>query len=76
VIAVCSSSKSGGATVSEFAGGRTWWAHFEFSRMNIGPIMVCNQIEDLMEILESVDLLGRFDLVTSRVMVRDVSARR
>jgi hypothetical protein len=40
--------------------------------MNIGPIILRNQIE---EIRESVDLLAGFDPVSSPVMVPDVSAR-
>jgi hypothetical protein len=44
--------------------------------MNIELTILDNQIEDLMETLESVDLLAGFDLVTSRVKVRAVSARR
>jgi len=30
-------------------GGRTWWAHFEFTRINIEPIILKNKIEDLRE---------------------------
>jgi len=26
--------------------GRTWWAHFEFTRMNIEPIILRKQIEE------------------------------
>jgi hypothetical protein len=32
------------------SGGRTWWAHFDFTRMNIGPIILRNQIEELMNV--------------------------
>ena len=32
-----------------FGGGRTWWAHFEFTRMNIGPTILRKKIEDLRE---------------------------
>jgi len=28
-------------------GGRTWWAHFESTRINIEPIILKNKIEDL-----------------------------
>ena len=28
------------------SGGRTWWAHFEFTRMNIEPIILRKKIED------------------------------
>src|SRR5258708_7050589 len=30
-------------------GGRTWWAHFEFTRINIEPIILRKKIEDLRE---------------------------
>ena len=33
------------------SGGRTWWAHFEFTRINIEPIILRKKIEDY---------LGRF----------------
>ena len=31
------------------SGGRTWWAHFEFTRINIAPIILHKKIEDLRE---------------------------
>jgi len=31
-------------------GGRTWWAHFEFTRMNIEPIILTNEIEELRDV--------------------------
>jgi hypothetical protein len=30
-------------------GGRAWWAHFEFTRINIEPIILRKKIEDLPE---------------------------
>ena len=33
------------------SGGRRWWAHFDFGRMNVGSIIGRNQIEDVMDIL-------------------------
>jgi hypothetical protein len=30
-------------------GGRSWWAHFEFTPMNIEPIILRKKIEDLRE---------------------------
>jgi hypothetical protein len=30
-------------------GGRSWWTHFEFTRINIEPIILCKKIEDLRE---------------------------
>jgi hypothetical protein len=32
------------------SGGRTWWAHFEFTRINIEPIILRNKIEDAREV--------------------------
>jgi hypothetical protein len=29
------------------SGGRTWWAHFEFTRINITPTILPKKIEDL-----------------------------
>jgi len=29
------------------SGGRTWWAPFEFTRINIEPIILKSKIEDL-----------------------------
>ena len=29
------------------SGGRTWWAHFEFTRINIEPIILRKKIEEL-----------------------------
>ena len=34
------------SSVSGLSGGRTWWAHFEFTRMNIGPTILRKKIED------------------------------
>jgi hypothetical protein len=31
------------------SGGRTWWAHFEFTRINIEPIILRKKIEDVRE---------------------------
>jgi len=31
-------------------GGRTWWAHFEFTRINIEPIILRKKIEDLRDV--------------------------
>ena len=30
-------------------GGRTWWAHFEFTRINIEPIILRKKIEEMRE---------------------------
>ena len=34
---------------SALDGGRTWWAHFEFTRINIGPTILRKKIEDVRE---------------------------
>ena len=34
----------------EFAGGRTWWAHINLTRINIEPLTLCNQVEEIPEI--------------------------
>ena len=31
-------------------GGRTWWAHFEFTRINIAPTILPKKIEDAREV--------------------------
>ena len=30
-------------------GGRTWWAHFEFTRINITPTILPKEIEDVLQ---------------------------
>jgi hypothetical protein len=37
------------------SGGRTWWAHLEFTRPNIELTIPRNQIEDLREARVDVD---------------------
>jgi hypothetical protein len=32
-------------------GGRRWWAHFDFTRENIEPTILCNQLEERLEVL-------------------------
>jgi hypothetical protein len=38
-----------GSRLFPVSGGRTWWAHFDFTRINIEPIILKNKIEDLRE---------------------------
>jgi hypothetical protein len=33
-----------------FSGGPTWWAHFEFTRINITPTILRKKIEDAREV--------------------------
>ena len=46
-----------GATTA-LRGGRTWWAHFEFTRINIEPIILRKKIEEILEILEVASFSG------------------
>jgi hypothetical protein len=39
-----------GPEVVGAAGGRSWWAHFEFTRINIEPIVLRKKIEDVREV--------------------------
>jgi len=32
------------------SGGRTWWAHFDFTRINIRPTILRKKIEELMNV--------------------------
>jgi hypothetical protein len=32
------------------SGGRTWWAHFEFTRIHITPTILPKKIEDLRQL--------------------------
>ena len=41
-----------------------WWAHFEFTRINITPTIFPKKIEDLLEILESAWLSAIVDQMT------------
>jgi hypothetical protein len=36
--------------ITALRGGRTWWAHFEFTRINIAPIILRKKIEDEREV--------------------------
>jgi hypothetical protein len=43
-------ARPGGARPYKRAcGGRTWWAHFEFTRINTTPTILYKKIEDLHE---------------------------
>jgi len=35
-------------------GGRTWWAHFEFTRINVEPTILRKKIEDWREVCASM----------------------
>jgi hypothetical protein len=35
-------------------GGRTWWAHHEFTRINIDRIILSNQIEEFLNVADRI----------------------
>ena len=37
-------------SIRSASGGRTWWAHFEFTRINITPTILLKKIEDLRQL--------------------------
>jgi hypothetical protein len=43
-------------------GGRTWWAHFEFTRINIEPIILRKKIEDFLKVAVFSLLVEEFEL--------------
>ena len=43
-----------GSPLRVYGGGRTWWARFAFTRINIAPTILCRKIEDLGETRFSV----------------------
>jgi hypothetical protein len=49
----------GPARLSPANGGRSWWAHFEFTRINIEPIILRKKIEDLRGVGASSRLAAR-----------------
>ena len=68
----CQTRRSGEASLearqpsglaSALDGGRTWWAHFEFTRINIEPTILRKKFEDVREgarvYVRSTLVLGR-----------------
>jgi hypothetical protein len=49
---------------SALDGGRTWWAHFEFTRINIGPTILRKKIE------------GFFNVTVFSLLVDEIELRR
>ena len=43
-------------------GGRAWWAHFEFTRINIAPTILPKKIEDAREVSAIVGVRAAADL--------------
>jgi len=42
-------------------GGRTWWAHFEFTRINIAPTILRKKMEENPDILWTESFLAIID---------------
>jgi hypothetical protein len=40
-------------------GGRSWWAHFEFTRINIKPIILYKKIEESLRIEPKTSRVGK-----------------
>jgi hypothetical protein len=62
-------------SLSRPGGGRTWWAHFEFTRINITPTILPKKIEDLREAgarmcQESTLLLRRTENVSDHSVLK------
>ena len=45
-------------SVSGPSGGRAWWAHFEFTRINTTPTFLCKKFEDLREVRVNPNQIG------------------
>ena len=41
------------------SGGRTWWAHFEFTRINIELTILYKEIEENPDFLDAARVSGR-----------------
>jgi hypothetical protein len=41
-------------------GGRTWWAHFEFTRINIAPTILRKKIEENLDVLYVESFSGQY----------------
>jgi hypothetical protein len=50
-------------------GGRSWWAHFEFTRINIEPIILKNKIEELRIVSAFARLTTLFGSATARLAI-------
>lgn len=47
-------------TRQSLRGGRTWWAHVEFTRISITPTILKKQIEENPDLLDVACVSGRF----------------
>jgi hypothetical protein len=57
-------------------GGRAWWAHFEFTRINIEPTILRKKIEECPDMLASERFLARIDEGAVRQITAAVSWSR
>jgi hypothetical protein len=58
------------------SGGRTWWAHFEFTRINIEPTILRKKFEERSDILASERFLATIDARSGRQTTTAVSEGR
>jgi hypothetical protein len=56
-------------------GGRTWWAHFEFTRINTAPTFLPKKIEDLREAVPTAYLSGSVGVIPGTSAPRHIGAR-
>jgi hypothetical protein len=57
---------SGPSPCNPVGGGRTWWAHFEFVRINIEAIILRKKIEDLHEAGALTSIASCGQIITKR----------
>jgi hypothetical protein len=61
------------------SGGRSWWAHLTIIRMNIGPIILRNQIEEFLNVavfsllIDEVELHGRRSVSRGRLTLAELA---
>ena len=58
------------------SGGRTWWTDFEFTRINIEPIILKNKSEDLLDGQQNVTVVpsAAVSAIGIRIQVRRSNA--
>jgi hypothetical protein len=54
-------------------GGRTWWAHFEFTRINIQLTIPKNRVEEMLEVQQGLRFSGRQGVPIARLLPEALS---
>jgi hypothetical protein len=62
--------------LTQLSGGRTWWAHFEFTRINITPTILPKKIEDLRTLGAFRIFLPRFSRRKSQIWYAPTAPNR